>query len=299
MPIKNVVTSEAGLVNTLPSVAYISTTDTEAQILATGYLNQVVKLGTSFQMPCMACVSTLSAAGAQPDVGWYEVQNNAGVWSLITTVAPGSVTLPTISNHIATYTNVNGGLGEDATTAINGGNIQAGLSGTAGFVASFPTTAAKGSLHMTAVANTGNTITTVSNAAMGQASVVSIPDPGAATANFLLDHGTNTLAAGSKIVANKVNGTEAANAVTASGMAGLLTTSALTTAAAGSYAITWTNTFISASSVVLVTLSGGTNTTESVVFKVVPGAGSATLTIYNVGPTNALNGTILLGYLVM
>ena len=108
----------------------------------------------------------------------------AGVITL--NVAEGNVTLPTIANHIATYTNTTGGLSEDPATAISGGNIQAGLSGTAGYLASFPATLSKGSLHVAAVANTGDTITTVSNVAMGQASIVSIPDPANASGRFLV-----------------------------------------------------------------------------------------------------------------
>lgn len=129
--------------------------------------------------------------------GEFLVSITAGVITLVQ--AEGSVALPTIVNHIAVYNSTSGGLGEDAATAINGGNIQAGLSGTAGTLASFPATAAKGSLVVKAVANTGNTLSTISNAAMGQASVVSIPDPGAATANFLLDTGTGATATITKI----------------------------------------------------------------------------------------------------
>jgi len=173
------------------------------------------------------------------------------------------------------------------------------LSGTAGTLASFPGTASKGSLVVAAVANTGNTLTTISNAAMGQATVVSIPDPGAATANFLLNTGANAMAAGSSITFAKVNGTEAANAVTASGVAGALTTSSLSTAGGSSYAITWTNTAITATSSVLLTLAGGTNTTENITLKVVPGSGTATLTIYNNTAATALNGTIIISYLVI
>jgi hypothetical protein len=92
----------------------------------------------------------------------------------------------TIANHIAVYNDTHGSIGEDAATAINGGNIQAGLSGTAGYLASFPATASKGSLEVKAVANTGNTVTTISNVAMGQASVIYIPDPAAATADFVI-----------------------------------------------------------------------------------------------------------------
>lgn len=73
---------------------------------------------------------------------------------------------------------------------LQGTTLQAGLSGTAGTLSSFPTTAAKGKLVVAAVANTGNTTTTISNAAMGQASTILIPDPGAATSNFVLSPNT-------------------------------------------------------------------------------------------------------------
>jgi hypothetical protein len=323
----------------------------------------------------------------------YNVNTTVGTYiELLPTIVNGVITLsaasstivlPTIANHIATYTNTSGGLSEDPTTAISGGNIQAGLSGTAGALISFPTTAARGSLHLTAVANAGNTITTISNAAMGQAStisipdpgvstsnfiisnsagtqhiatgsletdvgnliagssgnagtvssfpataargslilaavnntgnttttlsnaamaqasVISIPDPGSATANFLLNSGTNTMAAGSSIVFAKVNGNEAANAVTASGSAGVITTSSLTTVGGSSYAITWTNTFISATSVILLTIMGGTNTTKNITLTATAGSGSSTLTIYNNTAATSLNGTILIGYHVI
>lgn len=212
---------------------------------------------------------------------------------------PGNAVLPTTANYLAHFTNTTGTISSAAANVIQPGNISAGLSGTAGTLSSFPATATKGSLIIAAVANTGNTTTTISNAAMAQASVISIPDPGAATANFLLNTGANAMAAGSSITLAKVNGTEAANAVTASGVAGLLTTSSLTTAGGSSYAITWTNTFITATSSVLLTLAGGTNTTENITLKVAPGAGSATLTIYNNTAATALNGTILISYLVM
>ena len=75
------------------------------------------------------------------------------------------------------------------------GNITSGSSGDAGTFIAFPATASKGTLILAAVDNTGNTNTTISNAAMGQASVISIPDPGAATANFLLDAGAANILA--------------------------------------------------------------------------------------------------------
>jgi hypothetical protein len=92
--------------------------------------------------------------------------------------------------YIAHFTDTHGTVDDTAGAVQNDGNIQAGKSGTAGTLISFPATGSKGSLILAAVANTGNTNTTISNAAMGQASVVSIPDPGASTANFVLDAGT-------------------------------------------------------------------------------------------------------------
>jgi hypothetical protein len=117
--------------------------------------------------------------------------------------------------------------------------------------------------------------------------------------NLVVKNAANTMAAGSSIVLAKVNGTETSNAVTASGIAGAITTSSLSTAGGGSYAITWTNTFISTTSSVLLTIAGGSNTTENVTLKLAPGAGTATLTIYNNTAATALNGTIIISYAVL
>ncbi len=71
---------------------------------------------------------------------------------------------------------------------VSQGNVQAGSSGHAGTVGSFPGTAAEGELILAAVNNaTGNFNTTISNAAaVAQSQVISIPDSGATTANFIL-----------------------------------------------------------------------------------------------------------------
>jgi hypothetical protein len=175
-------------------------------------------------------------------------------------------TSPTIANHIATYTNTSGNLSEDAATAINGGNIQAGLSGTAGTVASFPSTATTGSLVLAAVANSGNTTTTISNASMGQASVISIPDPAGATANFAV--------APSALVSG--------NFVKASGTAGLVVDggAAIHAGTTGTYAGGGTSNAFSVTGMTAswkVTASNLTSTNSVSITKVVPG--SATLTI--------------------
>ena len=254
----------------------------------------------------------------------------AGVITLTGITGGSTIILPTIANHIATYTNTTGTLSEDPATAISGGNIQAGLSGTLGTLSCFPATPATGSLVIESAENNGDFLWFISNSTLNQQTSFVFPDPNAASAgicvnvqpftpnnfpqinstggvlgdsgiavnNVLLLDAANTLTGAGSIVLPKVNGTEAANAVTADGVAGIITTSALTTAAGANYAITWTNTKITATSVITLTVQGGTNTTQNITFTCVPGSGTATLTIFNNDPLAALNGTILIGYTV-
>lgn len=120
----------------------------------------------------------------------------------------------TIVNHIGTFTDVNGTLGEDAATAINGGNIQAGLSGTAGALVSFPAAATNGSLKLAAAANSGGDFsTTISNAAsVGQNQTITINDLGTATGKFItsansagLQTITSALTVSNTFIGNSVN----------------------------------------------------------------------------------------------
>lgn len=125
-----------------------------------------------------------------------------------------------------------------------------------------------------------------------------IQDAGFAAAQVMQLNVANTMAAGGSIVLLKANGVEAANAVTANGQCGVITTSALTTAGGASYAITWTNSSIATTSVIGLTIMGGTNTTEAITLKATAGSSTSTLTIYNNTASTALNGTILIGYTV-
>jgi hypothetical protein len=286
-----------------PQFKFAVFSDGLSAVTTAGYLNNS-NIASGFPLSNADVVMALYSFNQQTQSGTFgiftvNIAPSSGQVTLTTWGNPGDAVLPTTANYLAHFVNTTGTISSAAGNVIQPGNISAGLSGTAGTVASFPGTAARGSLVLAAVANTGNTLTTISNAAMGQATVVSIPDPGAATANFVLNTGTTTMAAGSQIILAKVNGTEAANAVTASGNAGVITTSSLTTAGGASYAITWTNTKISATSVIHLSIQGGTNTTQNITFECVPGSGSATLTIYNNTAATALNGTIFIGYSVL
>ena len=88
-------------------------------------------------------------------------------------------------------------------------------------------------------------------------------------------------------------------AVTGNTMAGVLTTDSLTTAAAGSQAITITDSQVTTASAILVTRSGGTNSAGTPIIKAVPGTGSFVLTVENKHASSAFNGTFVFSYLIL
>lgn len=120
----------------------------------------------------------------------------------------------------------------------------------------------------------------------------------AVASNVVVNNAANQMTSAGSLSLFKANGTESANAVTANGQAGQITTSSLTTAGGASYSITWTDSFITATSSIVLTLAGGTNTTKNITFQVAPGAGSATLVIYNNTSATALNGTLIINYII-
>lgn len=66
------------------------------------------------------------------------------------------------------------------------GNVSAGSAGNAGSLISFPALAANGTLILSALNAGGAFNTTIRNSVMGQSTVYSIPDIGAATGNFVV-----------------------------------------------------------------------------------------------------------------
>lgn len=311
--------------------------DNLTSVTTAGYLNSA-SIEAGLPLSNADVVMALYSFNPNTNTGSFgiftvNISTSTGQITLTAWGNPGDVVLPTIANYIAHFTNTSGTLSSNAANVINAGNIQAGLSGTAGTVASFPATGLKGSLILAGVANTGNTNTTISNAAMGQASVVSIPDPANAIGRFMVgatatpfvsgnfpaasgtgglmvDSGAapgsfanltaaNVFSGSGQITLAKVNGTEGSNAVTASGNAGVITTSSLTVTAGSTYAITWTNTKITTTSVIGLTVQGGTNANQNINFTCAPGSNTATLTIYNSAPVASISGTILIGYTVL
>lgn len=99
------------------------------------------------------------------------------------------------------------------TTTSNTTTQNLGKSGTAGTLNIFPATAANGIFKLLAVNNTGPFNSTISNTNIGQSTVYSLPDPGAATANLLVSSGAQsvtgayTFGAASSIVSKSTTGT--------------------------------------------------------------------------------------------
>lgn len=95
-----------------------------------------------------------------------------------------------IADYMAVYKDTAGTIGINATTAINGGSIQAGLSGTAGNLTSYPAVAASGFFRVQATTNaSGNFNTIITNAsAIGQTQTITIPNGSQAASNFIISN---------------------------------------------------------------------------------------------------------------
>lgn len=279
-------------------------TGTGSMVLATSPTLVTPALGTVASGVISACTST-SMALVTPKIG--QINDTNGNQSLILTAAASAVNGMTLTNAASgsgvsltatgSDANINFSLGSKGTgvAQINvfaNSNQITYLTGTGAdheSIFSFPTGA---SARTYTWPDASGTVTALGNTSTGSGSVVLATSPTLATPVL-------GVATATSVVFTKASGAESGNAITLNGNAGVITTSSLTTAASGSYAITWTNSAITTTSVITLTNMGGTNTTEDISFKCVPGSGTATLTIYNnVLVTTALNGTILIGYTV-
>jgi len=107
------------------------------------------------------------------------------------------------------------------------------------------------------------------------------------TSQIVLGKGTKTASA-------------SAGAATLNQPSGVITSEALTTAAAAVYTLTLTNSKISATDVVLVTFGNGTNTAGAPVLTSVKLAdGSAVIKITNLHASEALNGTLTVSFAIV
>lgn len=94
--------------------------------------------------------------------------------------------------------------------------------------------------------------------------------------------------------------TASAGAATLNTLVGAVTTESLTTAAGDTpYTLTVTNSQVAASDVILVSIQNGTNSAGvPLLGRVTPGSGSVVITVYNKHASAALNGTLIISYVV-
>lgn len=105
--------------------------------------------------------------------------------------------------------------------------------------------------------------------------------------SFRLDTGTKTA-------------TASTGAATLNKSSGKITSEALTTAAGASYTLTLTDSMIAAADQVYASVDTGTNTTVGLeIGRVTPTAGGAVIVVWNRHASAALNGTIVVSFMVL
>ncbi len=274
MAIKQINTLFTGEIGVNPRLVAIISSDNLATVTTAGYLNSKNLQGYVIYPTDLIYMFYGYVSSASP--GTFAIFNatvtNPGVITLVEWTNPGNVLLPVVAGDFAVFSSTDGQI-EDS------GLMPSAAS--QAFVVTSP-----GSLTTGQLAEFKDANGTLENS-------------GLLASNAMSKAAANAMGAGGSITFTKVNGTETSNAVTASGVAGVISTSSLSTAGGGSYAITWTNTKITGTSVVLLSIEGGTNSTQNITMTVAPGTGSATLTIYNNTAATALNGTIFIGYVVL
>jgi hypothetical protein len=238
MGILQLPTQLPGQVGVLPNFKPMVTTDSLATITTAGYLNAIDLQSNPLQstdvIPAFYAYDPVTKSKS---FGYFLVTITNGTITLDLWENPGNVLLPVVdgdfatfngtsgqiedagyspsdatkakvvmagsavvANRIAHFVDTGGTIDDTAAAVTNLGDIYAGADAVAGAVRSYPATTATGYLSLTGVSNSGAFNTIISNAAMGQTSTISIPNPGASTANFLLDTGTANILAKQQFV---------------------------------------------------------------------------------------------------
>lgn len=112
-------------------------------------------------------------------------------------------------------------------------------------------------------------------------------------------NGGLTLGAASNLTLDSGTATATAGAATLNKQSGVITSEALTTAAAAAYTLTLTNSVVVATNKVFVSVDNGTNTQGIPVFSTAtPGTGSVVIKVFNLHASEALNGTLKISFFV-
>jgi len=139
-----------------------------------------------------------------------------------------------------------------------------------------------------------NDIPTFSNTTGG------LQDSGILISNAVLKNASNQMAAAGNILLDKSTGSVSTGAVTINKQAGVITAT-VSTAAASTTSITFNNSEIVSTSVILVSLMGGSNTIPGVQLSCAyTSAGVATLVVTNNNVAgSSLSGTLIIGFIVV
>ena len=129
------------------------------------------------------------SAGGVSFSGGASTANALAVFSDTSGNLKAATTTTTLGQALA----VTGAVTASGAITSTAGNITSGSSGDAGTFISFPATAANGTLILAAGNAGGAFNTTIASGTIGQSSVITIPDPGAATSKFVLQDGSNTV----------------------------------------------------------------------------------------------------------
>lgn len=187
-------------------------------------------------------------------------------------------------------------------------DLESGVSGTAGTVTIFPSTAASGKLTLTVSAASGDTTTNINVAAQAGARTLTVPDPGA-SASFVMTAGAQTvggaktfssspiLGTGTQLDLASTTATLSSNAATITEYAAVITTESLTTASGASQALVITKAGVSAGDFAMVTAAGGTNTRKAYLYEAVCTSNTVTVTVIN-NHASSLNGTLIFNLVV-
>lgn len=284
-----------------------------AAVAAIGTLN----LPAGTRAPAAFKGKIVQVAGA-PNNGTNEVQTitfgsgiSAGTFKLTfqgetTAAIAWSATTNTLVSNIDTALEALSGIGSGGVVTANS-SLSSGIGDVT--VTFSGTNVAKLNVSTMTVASqpTGGTVT-VAETTPGVEADGRDSDVGALlvdTTNGMLyqNNGTKPNVAWAPVVqgdAGTITATATAGAATLNKLSGVVTSEALTTAAGSSYTLTLTNSKIAATSRVFASVQNGTNTrTNLQVGAITPGAGSCTIDVANREASNALNGTIKIGFLVV
>lgn len=193
------VTPSAGLTaNGMYAVEYsnaggsATTTITDANILSTSIVtgDWSSQANAAYIEKITVTASTLTIlSSADPGVSVFSYQATPSAESTQAgTFLVAANNLSDVASAATSATNLGLGTGSNVVfLSVTAGNS----TGTSGYLRSYPGTTTTGYLQLSAVANAAAYAIIISNASMGQATTISIPDPGASTANFVLSKVAN------------------------------------------------------------------------------------------------------------